>query len=39
MGNPPRIWLDYRPVRIGWVVEGADVEQLATAANCGDRGN
>jgi hypothetical protein len=32
MSNPPRIWLTYRPVRIGWVVEGGNVSQLATAA-------
>ena len=32
MANPPRIWLDYRPVRIGWVVTGQSVEQLTTAA-------
>ena len=33
MSNPPRIWLDYRPVRIGWVAEARDVAQLATAAS------
>lgn len=32
MSNPPRIWLTYRPVRIGWVVEGGNVSQLETAA-------
>jgi hypothetical protein len=32
MSNPPRIWLDYRPVRIGWVISGQDVAQLGTAA-------
>ena len=32
MSYPPRIWLDYRPVRIGWVVSGQDVGQLGTAA-------
>jgi hypothetical protein len=32
--NPPRIWLDYRPVRIGWVVEAGNVGHLTTAANC-----
>ncbi|MBH5403177.1 hypothetical protein HZZ13_36095 [Bradyrhizobium sp. CNPSo 4010] len=32
MATPPRIWLDYRPVRIGWVVTGQDTSQLATAA-------
>ena len=33
MSNPPRIWLDYRPARIGWVVTGCDVAQLTTAAS------
>src|SRR5260370_26862844 len=33
MSNPPRIWLTYRPVRIGWLVEGGNVSQLATAAS------
>ena len=32
MNNPPRIWLDYRPVRIGWVVSNRDVAQLTAAA-------
>jgi hypothetical protein len=32
MSNPPRIWLDYRPVRIGWVVTDRDVAQLTAAA-------
>jgi hypothetical protein len=32
MSNPPRIWLDYRPVRIGWVISGRAVAQLETAA-------
>jgi hypothetical protein len=32
MSNPPRIWLDYRPVRIGWVISGRDVQDLVTAA-------
>jgi hypothetical protein len=32
MRNPPQIWLDYRPVRIGWVLDGRSLEQLATAA-------
>jgi hypothetical protein len=32
MSNPPRIWLTYRPVRIGWVVEGGNVSHLETAA-------
>src|SRR5258707_12606666 len=30
MANPPRIWLDYRPVRIGWVIPNQDVARLAT---------
>ena len=33
MSNPPRIWLTYRPVRIGWVIEGGNVSQLVTAAS------
>ena len=33
MSNPPRIWLTYRPVRIGWVVEGSNLSQLVTAAS------
>ena len=32
MSFPPRIWLDYRPVRIGWVIDGRDTAQLETAA-------
>src|SRR5271163_1567770 len=32
MSNPPRIWLDYRPVRIGWVVTERDLGQLTTVA-------
>jgi hypothetical protein len=31
MRNPPSIWLDYRPVRIGWVIPNQDIAQLATA--------
>lgn len=31
MANAPTIWLDYRPVRIGWVIEGENLEQLYTA--------
>ena len=30
--NPPRIWLENRPLRIGWLVE-RNIEQLATAAS------
>jgi hypothetical protein len=33
VSNPPRIWLDYRPVRIGWIVADRDVAQLTTAAS------
>jgi hypothetical protein len=33
MSNPPQIWLKYRPVRIGWVVQGRDLAQLLTAAS------
>jgi hypothetical protein len=33
MSNPPRIWLDYRPVRIGWVVDDPSVAALAAAAH------
>jgi hypothetical protein len=33
MGSAPRIWLEYRPVRIGWVVDALDITQLATAAS------
>lgn len=33
MQSPPRIWLDYRPVRIGWVISDRDVIQLTTAAS------
>jgi hypothetical protein len=32
MRNTPRIWLEYRPVRIGWVISERDIAQLATAA-------
>jgi hypothetical protein len=32
MSNPPRIWLDYRPVRIGWVVDERSVVPLVTTA-------
>ena len=33
MRGPPQILLDYRPVRIGWVLEGRSLEQLTTAAS------
>jgi hypothetical protein len=32
MRNPPSIRVDYRPVRIGWVIPGRDVAQLGTTA-------
>lgn len=32
MKNPPRIWLDYRPVRIGWVISEPTVAHLSTMA-------
>jgi hypothetical protein len=32
MKNPPRIWLDYRPVRIGWVISDRNIDRLATMA-------
>jgi hypothetical protein len=32
MPSAPRIWLDYRPVRIGWVIADRDIARLATAA-------
>jgi hypothetical protein len=32
MPNPPRILLDYRPVRIGWVIPNQDVAALLAAA-------
>lgn len=32
MQSPPTIWLDYRPVRIGWVIPDRDAVRLATAA-------
>src|SRR5262249_52980480 len=33
MQNPPRVWLDYRPVRIGWIIPEKDIQHLVTAAN------
>jgi hypothetical protein len=33
MSNPPRIWLDYRPVRIGWVIPDRDIALFATAVS------
>jgi hypothetical protein len=32
MQNTPRIWLDYCPVRIGWVASGRNVSQIVEAA-------
>ena len=32
MNSPPRIWLDYRPVRIGWVISDRNIDHLATMA-------
>jgi hypothetical protein len=32
MKNPPRIWLDYRAVRIGWVIPNRDIVRLETMA-------
>jgi hypothetical protein len=36
MQSAPRVWLDYRPVRIGWVIPDRDLVRLAKAAawNC-----
>lgn len=33
MTNPPRIWLDYRPIRIGWVNDDRDIRHLVEMAN------
>jgi hypothetical protein len=33
MPNAPRIWLEYRPVRIGWVIPDRDIARLTTAAS------
>lgn len=32
MANVPRIWLEYRPIRIGWLISGRSLAQLAKAA-------
>lgn len=32
MKNPPRIWLDYRPLRIGWVIPDRNIGQLTKMA-------
>ena len=32
MPNAPRIWVNYRPVRIGWVIPDNDITRLAKAA-------
>ena len=31
MSSTPQIWLTYRPIRIGWIVETGNVSQLLTA--------
>jgi len=33
MTNPPRIWLDYRPIRIGWVTHDRDIRHLVEMAS------
>jgi hypothetical protein len=33
MSDAPRIWLEYRPVRIGWVIPDRDMARLTTAAS------
>lgn len=33
MPNAPRVWLEYRPVRIGWVIPDRDIARLITAAS------
>jgi hypothetical protein len=33
MPNAPRVWLEYRPVRIGWVIPDRDIARLVTAAS------
>jgi len=33
MNSPPRIWLDYRPVRIGWVLSEPDITMLGEMAS------
>jgi hypothetical protein len=33
MPNAPRVWLEYRPVRVGWVIPDRDIAGLATAAS------
>jgi hypothetical protein len=33
MGNAPRIWLNYRPIRVGWIVDAHEIGQVATAAS------
>jgi hypothetical protein len=32
MPSAPRIWVDYRPVRVGWVIPDRDITRLAKAA-------
>jgi hypothetical protein len=33
MPEAPRVWLEYRPVRIGWVIPDRDIARLITAAS------
>jgi hypothetical protein len=33
MPNAPRVWLEYRPIRIGWVIPDRDIARLITAAS------
>lgn len=33
MPDAPRVWLQYRPVRIGWVIPERDIARLTTAAS------
>lgn len=33
MTSAPRIWLQYRPVRIGWVIPDRDIAHVATAVS------
>jgi hypothetical protein len=33
MPNAPRVWLQYRPIRIGWVISEPNIARLITAAS------
>jgi hypothetical protein len=33
MPDAPRVWLEYRPVRVGWVIADRDMARLVTAAS------